>query len=104
MAVYHADQTRLSTNIGGSIYRAGRINMLTDAGVTAADTLNGLDAFIDAVVLHADQNLAKDRVKDSYRKDINISDSAVLNLTTVAGLYGLTNMGANGRYTELLNE
>lgn len=100
----HADQLRLSTNIGGSIYRAGRISLLTDAGVAAADTLNGLDAFIDAQVVHADQFYYKDRVKDSYRKTADITDAAVLNLTTVAGLYGLTQMGVNGRYTELLAE
>jgi hypothetical protein len=100
----HADQIRLSTNIGGSIYRAGKLGLLTDAGVAAADTLNGLDAFVDSVVVHADQNFYKDRIKDSYRKTADITDATVLNLTTVAGLYGLTNMGANGRYTELLAE
>jgi hypothetical protein len=100
----HADQLRLSTNIGGSIYRAGRIGLLTDAGVTAADTLAGMDTFIDSQVVHADQAFYKDRVKDAYRKTADINDAAVLNLTTVAGFYGLTNMGTNGRNTELLAE
>lgn len=100
----HADQLRLSTTIGGSIFRAGKLSLLTDTGVTNADTLNGLDSFIDSQLVHSDQNNYKKRVKDSYRKTVDINDAAVLNLTTVAGLYGLTNMGANGRYTELLAE
>lgn len=100
----HADQLRLSTNIGGVIFRGGKENLLTDAGVTAADTLNGLDAFIDSQAVHADQAFFKRRIKTALRKTADITDAAVLNLTSVAGLYGLTNMGANGRYTELLDD
>jgi hypothetical protein len=104
MAALHADQINLSNYVGGGIYRAGRLSLLTDAGVTAADTLAGLDSFIDAVAVHADQFYYKDRIKDAYRKEVNVSDANVLSLTTVAGLYGLTNLGANGKNTELLGE
>lgn len=100
----HADQLSLSTRIGGNIYRAGRMNLLTDAGVEAADTIAGLESFIDSVAVHADQAGFKDRIKDGLRKEPNITDVNILALTTVAGLVALTNAGANGRYNELLGE
>lgn len=86
----HSDEIRLGVQAGGAVQRAGQIGLLTDAGVTAADTLNGLDAFVNGVAVHSDQYNYKPRVKLSWRVYSGFSDAAVLNLTTVAGLAALT--------------
>lgn len=91
----HADVLRLSTMAGASINRAGGLGLLTDAGVAAADTLNGLDTFVNGVAVHADQYNYKPRVKLAWRVDAGITDATVLSLTTVAGLSGLTAIGTN---------
>lgn len=91
----HADTLRLSNMSGGTIQRGGNVSLLTDAGVTAADTLAGLDSFVNGVNVHADQYNYKARVKLGWRTTAEYTDAAVLSLTTVAGLVALSNLGTN---------
>lgn len=96
----HADTLNLSRRGGGIIYRAGRLGLLTDAGVAAGDTKAGLDSFVDSVSVHADQQFLKARTKKAFRTDEAITDAAIAPLTTVAGLVALTQMGSNSMSTE----
>jgi hypothetical protein len=91
----HADTIPLSRMAGASINTAGVLGLLTNTGVTNADTLAGLDAFVDSIVLHADQRPYSSRVKLAWRVDAGITDSTVLGLTTVAGLTALTALGSD---------
>ena len=74
--------------------RAEDIGLLTNAGVIAADTIAGLQAFINGASVHADNQNYKARMNAALTKDAGITDAAVLNLTTVAGLVALTSMGS----------
>lgn len=77
--------------------------MLTDAGVAAADTLVGLQTFIQGVSVHADQVNYKDQLKKAVLVNQNeVTDATVLSLTTVAGLTGLTQQGTNTLQGSLL--
>lgn len=86
----------LSRSQGRAFNLAGGISFLTDAGVTAADTLVGLQSFIQAASGHADQYNYKDRLKKAVLANQNeVTDATVLSLTTVAGLTALTQQGSN---------
>lgn len=98
----HSDTIRMSKMAGGTINRAGVLGLLTDTLVTNADTLDGLDAAVKGVVVHADQLKYKDRVKLAWRVDAGITDATVLNLTTVAGLTALTALGSDTTTMSLL--
>lgn len=91
----HSDTTPLSRMAGASINRAAEIGLLTDAGVAAADTLAGLDSFVDGVAVHADQLDYKPRVKLAWTVDAGITDATVAGLTTTAGLTALTALGSD---------
>jgi hypothetical protein len=91
----HADVEPLSRRAGASINTAGVLGLLTNSGVAAANTLAGLDSFVDSIALHADQQPYKSRVKNAWRVDAGITDSTVLSLTTVAGLTALTSLGSD---------
>jgi hypothetical protein len=69
-----------------SINRAGEVGVLTNSGVAAADTLDGLDAFANSFRGHADQQPYVSRVKQAWRVSSVFTNAAVLNLTTVAAL------------------
>jgi hypothetical protein len=98
----HADETQLSTFVGSTINRAGAVGILTDAGVAAADTLDGLDAFINGVNVPGDISPLKAYVKAAIRKDAGITNATVLSLTTVAGLAALTSVGSRTQLQEVL--
>jgi hypothetical protein len=91
----HSDTEFLSRRAGASINMAGVQSLLTNSNVAAANTLNGLDSAVDAVVVHADVLPMKSRVKNAWRVDAGITDSTVLSLTTVAGLTALTSLGSD---------
>lgn len=91
----HADTYQLSRQVGGSVNRAGVTTLLTNATVIAADTVAGLGIAINSAVVHADQQNFKTRIVAALGKDGGITNASVLNLTTVAGLTALTDMGSS---------
>lgn len=82
---YHNDEENLRLQIVGSINRAEELLLLTDAGVAAANTKAGLEAFINSVTVHNDQENWKSALKQSIRS-LPVSDAVIADLTTVAGL------------------
>lgn len=98
----HADVLMLSRHQGRAFNLAGALGFLTDAGVAAADTLVGLQTFIQSINGHADQNNYKDRLKKAVLANQNeVTDSTVNALTTVAGLTALTQQGTNTTQSSL---
>lgn len=100
----HEDTYQLSLRAGGSITTAGVLGLLTNTTVAAADTLDGLDAAVDAALVHADQFGYKGDVKRAWHGQAAITDATVLGLTTVAGLSGLTARGSDTTSQNLLPE
>ena|SRR5262245_5160495 len=93
MAVLHADQFPLSRKIGSNLREAGETTILTDATVTAADNVAGLNAAVDNAVVHAEYNAYKPRIKQAIARGADsqeLTDPLILPLTTVAGLVALT--------------
>lgn len=105
MPANHADTQPLSKRVGGTINLGGVMGLLTNSGVAAANTLAGLDTFIDGVnpSLHADQQRFAAPLKAALRRDQNITNDNILSLTTVAGLTALTDLGTGTR-TDLLSD
>lgn len=98
----HADQTELSKNIGREIRRAQEIGWITDAGVTAANTVDGLKTAVStaaaADTTHGETAPIANSVLrsiDQGREIGDFSDAAILNLTTVDALVALTALGAD---------
>lgn len=98
LAGLHADQQQLSQQqIGGACLGAsgnlGFYAYLTDATTAAANTNAGLQAAVDASVVHADESYAKDRVNLGITLGSDsgeLSDARILSLTTTTGLVELT--------------
>jgi hypothetical protein len=84
----HNDVENLQLQVVGSLNRAEELLLLTDAGVAAANTKEGLKAFIDSVVVHNDQENWKTELKQAIDAS-GIADSDITALTTVAGLIAL---------------
>lgn len=91
----HADTIPLSRMAGASINTAGVESLLTNTGVANADTLDGLDAFVNSAAVHADVTPMKARVKLAWRTGSEFTNDAVAGLTTVAGLTALTALGSD---------
>lgn len=89
----HADQIRLSKEIGSNLRAAGDMGFLTDTTVAAADTNAGLIAAVDASVVHAALLPAKPRVDRAIvlgLYDGTLTDANILSLTTLEGAVDLT--------------
>lgn len=92
----HSDQQFLSRAQGRGFNLAANIGLLTNSGVAAADTLVGLQNFMQSVTVHSDQVGFKNPLKRSVLANQNeVTDATVLGLTTVAGLVALTQQGTN---------
>ncbi len=99
----HADTLTLSRAQGRSFNLAGNLGLLTDSGVAAADTLVGLQNFINGVSVHADQVNFKDQLKKAVLVNQGeVTDATVLGLTTVSELVALTQQGTNRTEASLL--
>ncbi len=84
-AATHNDVENLNYQVVSTLNRANTLGLLTDAGVAAADTKQGLINFVNSITLHNDQ----ENLRLSVVRAINASgivDADVLSLTTVAGL------------------
>lgn len=97
MPVQHNDAENLALQATSTLNRANSLGFLTDATVAAADTKVGLKMAIDAVVVHVGQENMKLLLKKAIDSDPNITDAAVLNLTTVAGLIALTGISTTSQ-------
>lgn len=82
----HADVQNLSEQVFSTITRAGSQSFLTDAGVAAANTKQGLIDFINSRSVHADQENYKQQFIRVLQFHADITDANILSLTTVAGL------------------
>lgn len=93
MATLHADQLRLSKEIGSNLRAAGDHGLLTDTTVAAADTNQGLQDAVTNAVVHADIIPAKHRIIRAIQRgadDATLTDAAILSLTTLEGAVDLT--------------
>jgi len=93
MPLLHADQIRLSKEIGSNLRAAGDMNMLTDTTVAAADTNLGLQNAVLNSVVHADKAPAKHRIVRAIQLgdyDDTLDDADILGLTTLEGAVDLT--------------
>ena len=105
LAGLHFDQQQLSKQqIGAAckqgIAAYGYYPMLTDTNVAAANTNAGLQAAVlaSAAALHADNRFAAPRINLGIKLGLysgELSDARILNLTTTAGLVGLTYANPN---------
>ncbi|HEU0184889.1 MAG TPA: hypothetical protein VFS27_06205 [Blastocatellia bacterium] len=91
----HADQLRLSSEIGGNLRAAQDEGYLTNTNVAAADTVAGVRALMAGG--HADQAPNQHRFQravdlGSYSSEL--TDALIAPLTTVQGLLDLTQAGS----------
>ncbi len=87
-AQLQSDNENLLTQCAGTLRRASRINMLTDAMVSGAATRANLKTRIDAAVLPSDQEGFKATVFRSI--DVSgLTDADIASVSTVAGLLAL---------------
>lgn len=104
MPASHTDEIALSIREGGTFRQSGDFGFLSDATVTSADTVAGLTAAVNAAVVHADTAPARERITRTITVGAaltDLTDARVLNLTSIAGLVGLT-ADANGNNRDLL--
>lgn len=97
MAV-HSDLNAHVRKVAANLRTAQEEALLTDTTVAAADTVAGLKTAIDNAVVHAAVLPTKDRVKraiDAGAAAGELTDAAILSLTTVAGLIALIPEAAN---------
>ena len=100
LAGLHVDAIYLSKQqIGGvckgSLAAYASNPFLTDSTITSADTNAGLQTAVDTAkaTLHADARYFADRIKLGItlgKYSTELSDARILNLTTGAGLVGIT--------------
>lgn len=93
MKVTHADQIRLSKEIGSNLRAAGERALLTDTTVAAANTNQGLQDAVTAAVVHAEVLPTKPRVIRAIQLgdyDDTLDDADILSLTTLAQAVALT--------------
>jgi hypothetical protein len=91
MPFLHTDQIPLSREIGGNLRAAGEEGYLTDANVTAANTVAGVEALIAGG--HADQKPNQHRILraiDLGEASQELTDALINPLTTLEGLVDLT--------------
>lgn len=89
----HADQIRLSKEIGSNLRAAGDMAMLTDTTVASADTNQGLQDAVTNSSVHADKIPAKHRIIRAIQLgdyDDTLDDADILSLTTLEGAVDLT--------------
>lgn len=94
----HADQIRLSEMIGFNLREAGEVGLLTDAGVAAADTVDGLRTAVRTTgPVHAEYEPYRERIVRGINygaESSELTNALIAPLTTVVGLVALTE-GAN---------
>lgn len=94
MAILHADQIRLSQEVGGNLRAAGEEGYLNDTNVAAANTVVGVEALITGG--HADQKPNQYRILraiDEGEATAELTDALIAPLTTLEGLVDLTQGG-----------
>lgn len=100
----HTDAVSHSLRIAASIRAAEELSLLTDTTVAAADTNQGLQDAVTAAAGHTDLFPARDRINDAIQygeESGELSDSAVLGLTTIAGLLALLQAGGENRIEQM---
>ncbi len=93
----HNDTVNLSQQVVTTLNSANALSFLTDAGVAAADTKQGLKNFIQSIKVHNDQENIKQLLMRALDFDSNITDANILSLTTVDGLIALIPLTNSGR-------
>lgn len=88
----HQDALGLSAAAGRGLQFANYASFLTDTTVAAADTVAGLRTALAAAAVHKDVEPARNRISRAIDMGVaagELTDAAILSLTTVAGLIAL---------------